>query len=149
MVGLGNQITATAVPPLSGQALQVGATGGVQIEFGSLVNEVSVDVFTFASPVRFEAFNSAGTQIAQSAQAAPGFPGSSISIILGSADISKIIVHDSGTQFLIDNINFQDTTSGSGGTGGVASAPEPGPMALMALGLGALALGRRLKIKRV
>ena len=116
--------------------------GGVlRLDFlGGNVASVSADVTDATFPVVIEAYDSLDTLLGMSSYGGqtpiPNYE--SLSISLAAADIAYVIIHDSGNDYFLDNITYNDTPVH-------ASVPEPTILALMGIGLAGIAWTGRKK----
>lgn len=129
-------------PPYSGLNVASDDGGPISISFASPVHSVGA-YFTYAEPVKIDAYDSSSTLIAQATSlfstndALLGDPGStpneSISVSTGSNDIYTITItgDPSGSSFVMDNLTFG------------SSIPEPRPILLLFPALLMLIISRR------
>ena len=146
------QLVVLGVPgcPNSGDPACVG-TGVLKVTFDELIASISLLVFDSTFPVVMEAYDASGAAVLDasgapvtSAACTPGgcgVPGpDKLAIDLASAQISYVLIRDSGNDYFLDNFTFDTEPYAA------LSLVAPGTLGLLGFGLAAgVGLRRRKK----
>ncbi len=111
-------------------------SGILEVIFPYLVESVSAVISDSTYTVVIEAYDSGGTLLATSGGG--GVPGpDTLSIYYGSQDIYRILIHDQGFDYYVDDVTWY----------GIIAVAEPGTIGLLGAGLLGLAFARRRRAK--
>ena len=122
-------------PPHSGDAVLFSiSTPYIEAVFDSPVDFVSL-WYSSASNFYVDFFDGSNTQIGSVMGGANTFTNSYLSFTSGSSDIKRVLMHDSGNFFSIDDFTAPIVTGEPSG-----QVPEPGS-SLLLLGMGLVGLG--------